>query len=369
VHWLSLIIALAERLARYYLKVAIMTHYRKDTPQWLNEAIFYQIMPDRFARETAGSQNADRELMKWDARPGSSGRGGTEFYGGNLQGICAQLDHIAALGVNAILLTPINRAPSYHRYDAVDFCALDPLLGDWKDLERLVSEAHKRGLKLVFDIALNHVSVEHPWFQKALKDPKSKERSWFKFDKKGNYQCWWGYHTLPELQLNNPELQQMLFLGKSNVLAFWLDKGFDGIRLDCANDLTHETCDQIVESIRPRYPQAAIIGELCTYSVPWLRLPILLARIGSFRCCLRTIYLEFTANGAGRPRSCGQHAGCSSLCPVFRCSTTAKNSPCAAGQIPRTVQHLNGTNWIRLKQLLILKNCANSLSCAENLQS
>jgi glycosidase len=271
VHWLSLIIALAERLARYYLKVAIMTHYRKDTPQWLNEAIFYQIMPDRFARETAGSQNADRELMKWDARPGSSGRGGTEFYGGNLQGICAQLDHIAALGVNAILLTPINRAPSYHRYDAVDFCALDPLLGDWKDLERLVSEAHKRGLKLVFDIALNHVSVEHPWFQKALKDPKSKERSWFKFDKKGNYQCWWGYHTLPELQLNNPELQQMLFLGKSNVLAFWLDKGFDGIRLDCANDLTHETCDQIVESIRPRYPQAAIIGELCTYSVPWLR--------------------------------------------------------------------------------------------------
>ncbi|MBU1105681.1 MAG: hypothetical protein KKB51_03350 [Candidatus Riflebacteria bacterium] len=246
-----------------------MTHYRKDTPQWLNEAIFYQIMPDRFARDNTGSSEAG--LTEWEARPGSSGRGGGEFFGGNLRGICGKLDHIAGLGVNTILLTPINQAPSYHRYDTVDFCALDPMLGDWKDLDNLVHEAHRRGLKLMFDVALNHVSHQHPWFQKALKDPHCKERSWFKFDSAGNYQCWWGYETLPELQFNNPDLQQKFFLGKDNVISFWLDKGFDGVRLDCANDLTHEICEKIVTSIRPRYPQAAIIGEVVNYSVPWLR--------------------------------------------------------------------------------------------------
>ncbi|NLF96273.1 MAG: hypothetical protein GX569_06000 [Candidatus Riflebacteria bacterium] len=246
-----------------------MTDYRKDTPQWLDEAIFYQIMPDRFARE--GSVQNEPEQVKWEARPGSSGRGGSEFYGGNLKGICARLDHIKSLGCNAILLTPINRAPSYHRYDTTDFCQLDPLLGDWQDLERLVGAAHERGIKLVCDIALNHVSNEHPWFQAARNNPQSRERSWFKFAADGSYQCWWGYHTLPELELDNHDVQQKLFLGRDSVLSFWLDKGFDGIRLDCANDLTLDTCEKIVAAIRLRHPQAAIIGELCTYSVPWLR--------------------------------------------------------------------------------------------------
>ena len=90
-----------------------MSDYRKDTPQWLDEAIFYQIMPDRFARE--GSGKNEPELVQWDARPGSSGRGGSEFYGGNLRGICAHLDHIKSLGCNAILLTPVSRGRCYHR--------------------------------------------------------------------------------------------------------------------------------------------------------------------------------------------------------------------------------------------------------------
>lgn len=241
------------------------------TPEWLNDAVFYQIMPDRFARAVVpGQVLGDSSLVPWSARPGSSGRGGGEFYGGNLRGICGRLGHIAELGANTLLLTPINQAPSYHRYDTVDFFALDPLLGDWNDLEMLISEAHRRNMRLIFDVALNHVSSQHQWFKKAVADPQAIERDYFTFDIKGNYRCWWGYKTLPELNLSNNWLQQELFAGERNVLGFWLDKGFDGVRLDCANDLSLAMCKKIVAATRARYPDAAIIGEVANFSLPWL---------------------------------------------------------------------------------------------------
>ena len=84
-----------------------------QAPAWLKEAIFYQIMPDRFRRcSPAGSSSMD--LMAWDAAPGSSRNGGREYFGGNLRGITERLDHIRELGANAILLTPV-RGPLYHR--------------------------------------------------------------------------------------------------------------------------------------------------------------------------------------------------------------------------------------------------------------
>ncbi len=254
------------------------------TQNWLSDAVFYQIMPDRFARAgTAGAvlhegaqvANAQAsapsvQLQDWAARPGASGRGVREFFGGNLRGMLERLDHVREIGANAILLTPINRAPTFHRYDTVDFRALDPLLGTWDDLSALIARAHDRGIKVVFDIALNHVSREHPWFQAALRDPAAPERGYFRFLENGQYLCWWGHADLPELQLGHPALQEELFLGDDSVLSFWFDKGFDGVRLDCANDLTYDVCQKIAARVKARYPGAAVIGEVSNYSVPWL---------------------------------------------------------------------------------------------------
>jgi len=252
------------------MRSTVMAGFVSDSPEWLDNAVFYQIMPDRFARNEKVPVPPGISLSAWNARPGSSGRGAADFYGGNLPGICDHLDHIASTGANTILLTPINSAPSYHRYDTTDYRGLDPLLGSWKDLEMLVHEVHARGLRLVADIALNHVSNLHPWFVKAVEDINSAERDFFTFDQHGKYQCWWGYPTLPELRLDNQYLQHELFLGPDSVLDFWLNKGFDGIRLDCANDLSHEICREIQKAVRTRHPDAAIIGEVANFSAPWL---------------------------------------------------------------------------------------------------
>lgn len=247
-----------------------MMHDSGVTPTWLDDAIFYQLMPDRFCRFENQAKNDGPQLMKWDALPGKSGLGGREFYGGNLQGITSRLDHIKDLGANAILLTPINAAPSYHRYDTTDHRALDPLLGNWEDLEVFLKEAHGRGIRVVCDIALNHVSHEHPWFQAAAVNHEP-ERRFFKFRENGDYHCWWGFKTLPELQLGDRFLQEYLFAGDDSVLSFWLNKGFDGIRLDCANDLSFPLCARIREIFHGRFPGKALIGEVANFAAQWLR--------------------------------------------------------------------------------------------------
>ncbi|HEY9071561.1 MAG TPA: alpha-amylase family glycosyl hydrolase, partial [Candidatus Ozemobacteraceae bacterium] len=210
-------------------------------------------------------------LMEWDAVPGSSRNGSREYFGGNLRGITERLDHIRDLGANAILLTPINAAPSYHRYDTTDHRQLDPLLGTWDDLAELIAAVHARGMRIVFDTALNHVSQHHPWFERARRDPSAPERSWFTFHEDGSYRCWWGHAGLPELRLDDPRLVEELITGEDSVLAFWLKKGFDGVRLDCANDLSLQTCALISYTIKSRFPDAAVIGEVANYAVPWLK--------------------------------------------------------------------------------------------------
>ncbi|HNW34785.1 MAG TPA: alpha-amylase family glycosyl hydrolase, partial [Candidatus Ozemobacteraceae bacterium] len=137
--------------------------------------------------------------------------------------------------------------------------------------EELISAVHARDMKILFDIALNHISRKHPWFLSAQSDPQAAERSYFRFHDDGTYLCWWGHPDLPELQLNDRRLIEELITGEESVLAFWLKRGFDGVRLDCANDLSIQTCALIAYTIKSRFPQAAVIGEVANFSVPWLK--------------------------------------------------------------------------------------------------
>lgn len=174
---------------------------------------------------------------------------------GDLRGVTAKLDYLAALGVDYLWLTPFFPSPQRDNgYDVADYCAVDPRFGTMADLEELIAEADKRGLGLMLDMVFNHTSTAHEWFQKALAgdetyqnyyifkegDPGTPPTNWVsKFG--GN--AWqyvpelgkWYLHlfdvTQADLNWENPAVRAEL----AKVLRFWKDKGVKGFRFDVVN--------------------------------------------------------------------------------------------------------------------------------------
>jgi len=170
---------------------------------------------------------------------------------GDLNGVTAKLDYLQSLGVSGIWLMPINPSPSYHGYDITDYEAINPQYGSMADFERLVSEAHKRGIEVIIDLVINHTSDQHPWFKSAL-DPQSSYRHWYTWAGAGTdlkaisavdgpawhangKQHYLGDFTgaMPDLNYDEPAVRrEMIAIGK-----FWLGKGADGFRLDAARHI------------------------------------------------------------------------------------------------------------------------------------
>ena len=145
-------------------------------PAWASDAVLYQVFPDRFAK------SVDRPAPDWaipqawdDPVIGNGPETAFQYYGGDLDGITAHLDHIASTGANTVYLTPIFPARSNHRYDASTFDAVDPLLGGDAALARLSDALHARGMRLMGDLTTNHCGDTHEWFQAALADADSPE--------------------------------------------------------------------------------------------------------------------------------------------------------------------------------------------------
>ncbi|ACS99453.1 alpha-amylase family glycosyl hydrolase [Paenibacillus sp. JDR-2] len=173
---------------------------------------------------------------------------------GDLNGVTAKLDYLQQLGVGGIWLMPINPSPSYHGYDVTDYRAVNPDYGTLEDLKKLTVEAHKRGIKVIQDLVVNHTSTEHPWFKEALADPDSPYRSWYHFagadedakadgavgsnpwhlaaDGKSKYLgvFWEG---MPDLDFDNADVRQEL----ASIGQYWLEQGLDGFRLDAAKHI------------------------------------------------------------------------------------------------------------------------------------
>ncbi|WP_229053148.1 glycoside hydrolase family 13 protein [Aeromicrobium sp. Leaf350] len=211
-----------------------------QTPWWRN-AVIYQVYPRSWA-------DADGDGI------------------GDLPGITARLDHLAALGVDAVWLSPFYTSPQHDAgYDVADFRDVDPIFGTLEDADALVARAHDLGLRIVVDIVPNHTSNAHVWFQAALASPPgSPERARYLFREgrgehgdqpPNNWQsmfggpAWtriaesdgtpgqWYLHLFdtsqPDLDWTNPEVHDEL----DDVLRFWLDRGVDGFRIDVAHGL------------------------------------------------------------------------------------------------------------------------------------
>jgi glycosidase len=173
---------------------------------------------------------------------------------GDINGVTAKLDYLQSLGISGIWLMPINPSPSYHGYDVTDYYGINPQYGTLADLERLLREAHKRHIKVIIDLVINHTSDQHPWF-KAARDPASPYHDWYGWagprtdlhaeDAAGS-QAWHALgatHYLGDFSGNMPDLdydtpavrKEMVKLGQ-----YWLKKGVDGFRLDAAQHIYYD---------------------------------------------------------------------------------------------------------------------------------
>jgi glycosidase len=239
---------------------------------WVKDAVFYEV----FVRSFKDS--------------GADGKG-------DLKGLIQQLDYLndgdpattSDLGVDALWLMPVFRSPSYHGYDTSDYEALQPDYGTPEDFETLIVEAHKRGIKVVVDLVLNHTSTQHPWFRASASSSADPRRDWYVWSATdlGWTQPWnaaqptWypaatGFYYglfwsgMPDLNWKNPAVSAEA----ARIAQLWLDRGVDGFRLDAVRYLvedgpgqqadrpaTHAALKTFSAAVRAHKPSATLVGE------------------------------------------------------------------------------------------------------------
>ncbi|OXM83544.1 alpha-glycosidase [Paenibacillus rigui] len=238
-------------------------------PEWAKSAVFYQIVPDRFANGNPGNDPEGTE--PWGGQPKLD-----NMFGGDLQGIIDHLDHLADLGVNAVYLTPVFVSPSNHKYDTVDYRRIDPQLGDNDLMRELVKQCHDRGIRVMLDAVFNHAGEQFPPFQDVLKyGERSQYADWFHIrgfplevkDGIPNYDTFGFYGTMPKLNTANPEVKQYLL----DVAEYWVKEvEIDGWRLDVANEVDHHFWRDFRKVVKQANPEAYIVGEVWNDSIKWL---------------------------------------------------------------------------------------------------
>ena len=175
---------------------------------------------------------------------------------GDFRGLTDRLDHLEALGVTALWLTPFYPTPNRDNgYDITDFFGIDPRLGDLGDFVAFSRAARDRGMKLIVDLVVNHTSIEHPWFQSARASEDSPFRDWYVWSRDkpddltegiifpGTQDAVWTfdeaadawylhrfYAHQPDLNIANPEVREEI----QRIMGFWLELGVEGFRLDAA---------------------------------------------------------------------------------------------------------------------------------------
>jgi glycosidase len=243
---------------------------------WWNTTVFYEVFVRSFADSTTGPLANDGI--------------------GDLQGLIEKLDYLNDgdpattddLGVTGLWLMPIMQSPSYHGYDITDYYTINMDYGTNEDLRRLISEAHKRGIKVIIDLVLNHTSSMHPWFIESKDNPEFEQRDWYIWstNNPGYLGPWgevvWHYSStgyyygifsasMPDLNLENPQATEEM----QNVARYWLENaGVDGFRLDGARhyieegtaqsdtSATHEWLKTFRNFYKGVNPEAMTVGEV-----------------------------------------------------------------------------------------------------------
>jgi cyclomaltodextrinase len=243
------------------------------TPEWVKDAVFYQIFPDRFACSDQLAKPSN--LEPWDEPPTAYG-----FKGGDLLGVAERLDYLQDLGVTALYLNPIFQSAANHRYHTYDYCQVDPILGGNDSLRTLLQEAHKRDMRVVLDGVFNHASRGFFQFHHILENgPASPYVDWFIVKTyplrpyhapKGQqgYEAWWNLPGLPKLNIRTPAVREFLW----DVGAYWIEFGVDGWRLDVPSEIDDDGFwREFRRRVKGANPEAYIVGEIWHDAQRWLQ--------------------------------------------------------------------------------------------------
>jgi len=231
---------------------------------------------------------------------------------GDLKGLIEKLDYLndgdpattTDLGVDALWLMPVFASPSYHGYDTIDYETINPDYGSNSDFARLLSEAHRRGIRIILDFVINHTGSDHPWFVDSASSASSAHRNWYVWSPTdpGWTQPWGGsnptWHPLngsyfygvfwsgmPDLNFRTPAVRREI----ERLARLWLDRGVDGFRLDAARHIiedgggqaqvdtpeTHAYWKEFASFVRAARPEATLVGE------NWTDTPIIATYYGS----------------------------------------------------------------------------------------
>ncbi|HLZ45690.1 MAG TPA: alpha-amylase family glycosyl hydrolase [Gemmatimonadales bacterium] len=202
---------------------------------------------------------------------------------GDLRGLTQKLDYIKGLGADCVWLMPVAESPSYHGYDVTNYYKVEPDYGTNADFKAFVLAAHRRKIRVLVDLVLNHTSSQHPWFQEALRDTTAPHRNWYRWAPspcKPNWhkspvrdECYFGlfWSGMPDLNYENPAVLEEM----KRVARFWLDSmHVDGFRLDAVRHLveegdqvsntpgTHAVLREFGGYVRAIAPQSYTVGEV-----------------------------------------------------------------------------------------------------------
>lgn len=280
------------------------------TPAWTHGMVMYQIFPERF-------HNGDAELdpedvVAWGTDPAWLG-----FQGGDLVGVTEKADHIESLGVDCVYLNPIFESPSTHRYDAIDYHAVDPALGGNSAFRSLVDDLHSRGIRIILDASFNHCHPKFFAFADVIENgPSSSYASWFNVTDwpprvivrpdriaaegyrdldeymnylerfaatsgvgveqatdhgpgvEATYEAWYGVPSLPRVNLSDPDARGYFL----NVARHWItDGGIDGWRMDVARYVDFAFWPEFRDTVKGANPDAYLIAEIMGDASPWLQ--------------------------------------------------------------------------------------------------
>jgi neopullulanase len=243
-----------------------------QTPDWVADAVFYQIFPDRFARSLSVPKPSN--LQPWGSTPTYHG-----YMGGDLVGVAEKLDYLCDLGINAIYFTPVFQSASNHRYHTHDYEKVDPMLGGNEALRRLLDAAHARSIRVVLDGVFNHASRGFFAFHDILENGRdSAYIDWFEIrgfplhayspEHPPNYAAWWNLPALPKFNVKTPAVREFLWeIGRR-----WIDFGIDGWRLDVPNEIDDDAFwREFRRRVKLANPEAYIVGEVWHEAQRWLQ--------------------------------------------------------------------------------------------------
>lgn len=207
---------------------------------------------------------------------------------GDLNGVTQKLDYIQDMGFNGIWLMPVFQSTTYHKYDITDYLKIDSEYGTQEDMQKLIEECHRRGIRIILDFVMNHTSSQHPWFTQACKylqelpqgqEPDEAECPYIEYyhfakeQKSGYYQVKgtdWYYEgvfwsEMPDLNLENQALRAEL----EQIAKYWIDMGIDGFRMDAAmhfeeNDTTvnNEILNWFYQYCTSQNPEFYMVSEV-----------------------------------------------------------------------------------------------------------